>query len=330
MAESIPTSATSTPKRKRSQMLAEDIVIPSNATTSSSLEDDDGSYSPRTRVTHRFHNLTIGHSHPPRDGSRSGEGAEAPLLAVAPTFMPQDDGPGEAMEEDTDDDAGARKRFKPYDLIQPQSPTEEDNFTATGGAGDAIPPGPELSVAINLDRPGTPPLKLSSPRKDKHSIANTDSKQSSPSPSQIIPPSSTSSPELSTTSPPDFRAALTWQEEEITIYDPDDSDDDGTGINGIGFKPTAAVAYARGMKRKQQLAEYRKREEKEARARRNMRRRGTPTPVPEGIKGKERDKDKDKGMMKKVQDRRVRFLEATGGIPRVGFEGATEGVKAGQ
>jgi hypothetical protein len=68
------------------------------------------------------------------------------------------------------------------------------------------------------------------------------------------------------------RAALTWHEDEITIYDPEDEDDDGVGINGIGFKPTAALAQTRAMKRRQQMAEYRKREESEARARRSQRR----------------------------------------------------------
>ncbi|KAI1817029.1 hypothetical protein GGS20DRAFT_575111 [Poronia punctata] len=72
------------------------------------------------------------------------------------------------------------------------------------------------------------------------------------------------------------RAALTWREDEITIYDPEDEDDDGTGINGVGFKPTAAIAYQRAQKRRQQLADYKKREESEARARRTQRRRGQP------------------------------------------------------
>ncbi|KAK8066234.1 hypothetical protein PG997_012981 [Apiospora hydei] len=70
-----------------------------------------------------------------------------------------------------------------------------------------------------------------------------------------------------------IRAALTWHEDEITVYDAEDKDDDGTGLNGIGFKPTAAVAYARRQKRRQQLSEYKKREESEARARRNQKRR---------------------------------------------------------
>lgn len=70
------------------------------------------------------------------------------------------------------------------------------------------------------------------------------------------------------------RAALTWHDDEITGYKPDDPDDDGEGINGIGFRPSAAIAYARAEKRKQQMADYRSREAREARARRSERRRG--------------------------------------------------------
>ncbi|KAA8566667.1 hypothetical protein EYC84_009204 [Monilinia fructicola] len=71
------------------------------------------------------------------------------------------------------------------------------------------------------------------------------------------------------------QAALTWHDDEITGYKPDDPDDDGEGINGIGFRPTPAIAYARIEKRKQQMADYRSREAREARARRSERRRGT-------------------------------------------------------
>ncbi len=70
-----------------------------------------------------------------------------------------------------------------------------------------------------------------------------------------------------------IRAALTWQENEITVYDPEDKDDDRRGMDGIGFKPSPAIAYQRDQMRRRQLAEYRRREENEARARRNQRRR---------------------------------------------------------
>lgn len=107
-------------------------------------------------------------------------------------------------------------------------------------------------------RAGTPPLAASASK-----LRNAD--QTGDAAAEVIDP---------------IRAALTWHEDEITVYDPDDEDDDGVGINGIGFKPTPAIAYARTMKRKQQLAEYKKREEREARARRSSRRRGSPDRAP--------------------------------------------------
>lgn len=69
------------------------------------------------------------------------------------------------------------------------------------------------------------------------------------------------------------RAALTWHDDEITGHNPTDPDDDGEGINGIGFKPTPAMAYARTEKRRQQIQEYKNREAREARAKRSERRR---------------------------------------------------------
>ena len=70
--------------------------------------------------------------------------------------------------------------------------------------------------------------------------------------------------------------ALTWQDNEITGQDIDltSPDDDGLGINGIGFKPTPAMTYMRSQKRKQQVNEWRAREAREARQKRIERRRG--------------------------------------------------------
>lgn len=100
------------------------------------------------------------------------------------------------------------------------------------------------------------------------------------------------------------RAALTWQEDEITGHNPDDPDDDGVGINGIGFKPTPAMAYARSEKRRQQMAEYRNREAREARAKRSERRRGLET-ISVGSRG---EGEAEKGDAAETA-RRVRFLE---------------------
>jgi hypothetical protein len=94
------------------------------------------------------------------------------------------------------------------------------------------------------------------------------------------------------------RAALTWHENEITGHNPDDPDDDGEGINGIGFRPTPAMAYARSEKRRLQMAEYRNREAREARAKRSERRRACAS-------------SKDDSEIAEASDnaRRVRFLE---------------------
>jgi hypothetical protein len=97
----------------------------------------------------------------------------------------------------------------------------------------------------------------------------------------------------------DLRSRLTWRDEEITGVDFDDPDDDGEGVNGIGYKPTPAQAQARIEKRKQQIMEYRSREANEARRRRIERRGRQSTPVTEA------------GGTKTA--RKVRFADSQGG-----------------
>ena len=86
---------------------------------------------------------------------------------------------------------------------------------------------------------------------------------------------------------------LTWQEHEITGHRKEDPDDDGEGLNGVGFIPTTAIAYARAEKRRQQIQEYRNREAKEARRIRSERRRG--------------EKLEESAASSQKEDRRVRF-----------------------
>ncbi|KAJ6167041.1 hypothetical protein N7470_002488 [Penicillium chermesinum] len=77
-------------------------------------------------------------------------------------------------------------------------------------------------------------------------------------------------------SPPPPRSSLedpfTWHDYEITGHDPSDPTDDGYGINGVGFKPTAAMAWARSQKRQKQVLEWKNREAREAREKRRERR----------------------------------------------------------
>ncbi|KAH7395507.1 hypothetical protein BKA64DRAFT_708901 [Cadophora sp. MPI-SDFR-AT-0126] len=97
----------------------------------------------------------------------------------------------------------------------------------------------------------------------------------------------------------DNERALTWHDDEITGHNPTDPDDDGEGINGIGFRPTPAEAYARTQKRRQQMAEYKNREAREARKMRSERRRGS-----EMSKASKEEQE---------TARRVRFLEGEAG-----------------
>ncbi|KAJ5095593.1 hypothetical protein NUU61_004949 [Penicillium alfredii] len=65
---------------------------------------------------------------------------------------------------------------------------------------------------------------------------------------------------------------LTWHDSEITGHNPTDPTDDGYGINGVGFKPTATIAWARSQKRQKQVAEWKTREAREAREKRREKR----------------------------------------------------------
>ncbi|CAI7579561.1 unnamed protein product [Penicillium glandicola] len=79
------------------------------------------------------------------------------------------------------------------------------------------------------------------------------------------------SPPLADT--PSGEDPLVWHDSEITGHNPSDPTDDGYGINGIGFKPTASIAWERSQKRQKQVAEWKNREAREARERRRERRR---------------------------------------------------------
>lgn len=91
------------------------------------------------------------------------------------------------------------------------------------------------------------------------------------------------------------RAALTWHDDEITGHDPSDPEDDGEGINGIGFRPTNAEVHARSQKRKQQIAKYKVEVAQEARSNRIEKRRNS---------------DRETVSKRAESSRRVRFMES--------------------
>ncbi|KAL7951422.1 hypothetical protein V8C42DRAFT_304060 [Trichoderma barbatum] len=238
---------------------------------------EDGGNSPRSStVVHRFRGLALGNG---------GAVVEA------------------ADEMDVESDASARKRHKPDQdaaQVQPQpasqmEPGPEMETTAVVEMADRavlqleVPP-PSAEGLLQHTYPSINRLSESQSRKKRAGTPPLRFKKGHPHEGL-----SDADDEAEVVDP--LRASLTWHEDEITIYDPNDKDDDGTGINGVGFKPTPALAHARVMKRRQQMAEYRKREENEARNRRSQRRRG------EAAASARRDH-------KSPPSRKVRFMDA--------------------
>ncbi|EGX96365.1 hypothetical protein CCM_01021 [Cordyceps militaris CM01] len=196
------------------------------------------------------------------------DGGNSPRTAVAHRFKGldlQSGGGGGVAGDDADvADELLPKRQKPNDPMTDVS----DAAVVFGGPGpETIADDERLGAACRLPESptktaaGTTSLLQDVARQDAHDSAGDGDDGGEP---HIVDP---------------VRAALTWHEDEITIYDPDDKDDDGVGINGIGFRPTPAIAHARSLRRRQQITEYRKREESEARARRNQRRREGEAPA---------------------------------------------------
>lgn len=64
----------------------------------------------------------------------------------------------------------------------------------------------------------------------------------------------------------------TWQDWEITVYDPNDPDDDGEGLCGVGFRSSALVETTREFHRKMQVMGYHRRIGNEERGMRKRKR----------------------------------------------------------
>ncbi|KAI6780220.1 uncharacterized protein J7T54_002999 [Emericellopsis cladophorae] len=272
MADSSP-PITPTPKRKRG---VETAITPIKFTFDVNRAKDEDGNSPRSNVAHKFRGLDL--------QEESGGGVDA------------------ASVDENKDDADARKRQRGDDEMADES---ADGSAEVSSWGPTLPE-PDIPLAppgaVSLDVPDGSLQRAYSPinrLSDSQSRSNPRQKRTGTPPPSLRKKLAAKKgegtgdeDEMEIVEP--IRAALTWREDEITIYDPEDVDDDGTGINGVGFRPTPALAQARIQKRRQQMADYRKREENEARARRMQKRR-------EQVKGEE-EASKDIA-------RRVQFME---------------------
>lgn len=144
----------------------------------------------------------------------------------------------------------------------------------------------EIREGATEDEQTTP---TSPTKKQKRSPSNPRQKRNSVTPPKMRKPRL--SPPLTGSETED---PFTWHDDEITGHDPTDPNDDGYGINGIGFKPTAAIAWARTEKRRRQVADWKNREAREAREKRRERRDGV-------------DMDKMRSIQQGAVQKRVKF-----------------------
>ncbi|KAL1836331.1 hypothetical protein VTJ49DRAFT_5302 [Mycothermus thermophilus] len=321
----------STPKRKHSEMLSDSHLQLEPTTqftfTVKSALDDRG-VSPWTRVTHKFRDLALG-SGGGGSGSSADPGStdlaeESPRKRLKLPEVEMVDAENVAAQPSTSistsplqsgvaqcDKGRCPKRRSPTrtvsfaldEAVVEQTETMANTKVNLDESGESV----DKNETDRNNHDATPSITTSNlpSTTSKSQPCKSSFKRSGTPPFESAhkPPGGSKSTTPSPTIVDPVRAALTWREEEITIYDPDDSDDDGTGINGIGFKPTPAIAYARALRRRQQLDEYRRREEREARAKRNMLRRRGGSPASVG------SVDSVVKAKAKNDRRRVRFLE---------------------
>jgi hypothetical protein len=282
--------AINSPKRKRSELRSQKTASPNppekNIATASLPESEAPSGSPRTAVACRFQGLHL-----------DGDNISKLDLGCSLNFSGPINGGGimrkrvKILEKDTmeipetplatgiciDSDRKMEIQETPKAEFGRSGPASKVEFTAQKPVGEfSMSDGEKPLVFRGLSAHSRNlASKLSRAYPSINRLADSKSRSRR---RMGTPPLSTSTDKAAlecedTVVDPD-RAALTWHDDEITGHDPSDPDDDGEGINGIGFKPTPAQANARAERRRQQMAEYKSREMKEARAKRSERRRG--------------------------------------------------------
>ncbi|GAD96818.1 hypothetical protein PVAR5_5483 [Paecilomyces variotii No. 5] len=234
------------PKRKRetseSECYSPSASPPSTISISSfqeaCLREEEGGYSPRTAVAGRLRELAIRGEYVPNPDFEiydSIEHIKRPSSQVS-------------FSLDTSGDA---------DMPASSSSAQSDHVSSA--ESNAISDIHETESGLKTPTSSTNSTPSRSPRKKR------------PIKQPMKPRSRRKSPPLTGNAGED---PLTWHDSEITGHEPNDPNDDGYGINGIGFKPTAAIAWARSQKRQKQVSDWKNREAREERERRRERREG--------------------------------------------------------
>ncbi|MCJ1311422.1 WD repeat-containing protein 26 [Agyrium rufum] len=294
-----PPTVHTTPKRKRSATETEISQIRATPTrpridttnfpshiASETLPSEDAPSSPRTAVAGRLSKLNLQKDHP---------SLTLPSRVAVPTadletedssdiISPQDLGNDPSKHHPAVQDT-FRPKISP--CLHPSVRIHESTPSPTSHSrlfdlGSTLPP---QTLSMPTSPPASPPRKrrFSPLPKSKHSASNpTTSKRTRSPPPPFLSQSADALSSMDVkqnlhASPqsglsPQRTSSLDRNGANSGSISNSDSDD-GTGINGIGFRPTPAVAYSRSQKRRQQIREWKVREEREMRERRAERRR---------------------------------------------------------
>ncbi|KFY43815.1 hypothetical protein V494_01809 [Pseudogymnoascus sp. VKM F-4513 (FW-928)] len=264
-------------------------TLPENSMSSPGDDIDTEVQTPRSRVAHSFGELEI-----------EGTGGVSRLDLLG-TFGASKLDKGDTKKQVKSSQNGLKEIPE-----TPQAPSSTTSgltgairFDMKGGALDNVPNNIIFTGANSTNTPNALSTTLPSRPSNKQPASPP---SPDPLPQQFSP--APSPPVTPVRSPPQEPPSLHWEESEITGHNPSDPDDDGEGINGVGFKPTAAIARARSERRRKQLADYKSREDKDARdaraKRAALRRR----------KGSEGAAAKVEENQVSEKERRVRFSEA--------------------
>nr|POE93195.1 hypothetical protein CFP56_19207 [Quercus suber] len=263
-------------------------LMQSNLPTTVVSMSETGGSSPRSKAVERLRNLHLGHD---RADSSSEEESPPPKrtkrrLAYVDEITSVGGRPlNQLVSKSGHPRAIRRAAFSPSRSPRLQavpSPLNDDPGLQSQGCSfrpiDQTFPVRKLRSPCTSGRQHTPP---DSPDRDKSRQrqhgSNVSFDEEVMDGAKPAPDSPASLPSSATKNSLDHdRVALTWQDDEITGHLIDETlpDDDGEGINGIGFKPTPAIAYARSQRRRQQVHEWKAREAREARQKRFAKRRG--------------------------------------------------------
>jgi hypothetical protein len=233
--------------------------------------------------------------------SRVAEKLEALDIDQAPPT--EEDAPRKRIKTDQDQHQPASKLSSGFDVTPKKLPRprfdlpHQQHRSAEAVLEIAETPGcrPEVDA-----RPSTPsPLarQVETPMSKQNIspiVRITPKRMRSPPPPMASPSSPDKSANGPSTSPDSSQTSTeisnaTWQDSEITGHHIHAAlGDDGEGINGVGFRPTPAIAQARSQKRKHQISEWRAREAKEARQRRYEKRQGCAVDVGNGDESQRR------------------------------------------